>query len=84
MRERKRHTARRVAALSPDWRGGGTPDQSLSGRMEYAPPRWTDEGTPPPPKVGQTHTCENITSRHPSDAGGKYVVYNSVNGVKIQ
>ena len=41
------------------------------------PPTWTwdppylDLGPPPPPKCGQT---ENITSRHPSDAGG----YNDV------
>ena len=27
-------------------------------------------GYPPPSKLGQTHACENIISRQPSDAGG--------------
>ena len=53
--------------------------------------------TPPPPsqegwgyplmKVEQTHTCENTTSRHPSDAGGNYsetrtAVFSYVQGKK--
>ena len=44
---------------------GGTPHQNLMG----VPPCWR-MGVTPHPKVEQTHTCENITSHHPSDAGG--------------
>ena len=59
LRERKRHTARRVAsaryaALSPGggWGGGG-------------------DGVPPTSVNRQTDKCENITFPHPSDTGGK-------------
>ena len=55
--------------------GLGTPPHPDLG---WVPPLSAGWGTPlsagwgtPPPKVGQTHTCENVTSRHPSDAGGK-------------
>ena len=58
-------------------RTGGTPIQSWQMVLWGTPyqegwgiPHQPDGGTPPP-KVEQTHTCENITSRHPSDAGGK-------------
>ena len=34
-------------------------------------------GTPPPPQVWTDTQSENITSRHPSDAGGNYVMYYS-------
>ena len=43
--------------------GWGTPSSWSAGR-----------GTPPPPpKVEQTHTCENITSRRTSYAVGSYI-----------
>ena len=38
------------------------------GRMGY-PPAVGKDGGPPSPKVEQTHTCENITTSHRSDAG---------------
>ena len=43
-------------------------------------PRQLDGVAPPPPKVGQTHACENITSRHPSDASGKNTQSTYSNG----
>ena len=58
--------------------GWGTP---RSRRMGYPslsagwgpPPVQTWDGVhPPPPKVGQTHTCENISSRRTTYAGGNY------------
>ena len=66
LRERKRHTAHRVASAryaappptpTPDL-GQGTP-----------PPPQTWDGVPPPPRNGGQ--SENITFHHPSDAGGK-------------
>ena len=70
--ERKRHTACRVvsaryAALSPDGvRGGG-------GRVPHPVPIQPrpDLGWVPLYKCERTDTGENISSRHPSDAGGK-------------
>ena len=49
--------------VPPVGKDGDTPEgwrYPQSGRM----------GIPPPRKVEQTHACENITSSHPSDAGG--------------
>ena len=65
--------------VTPHQEGWGTP-QSTPGMgvppsglgMGYTPPCQLD-GVLPPPKVGQTHTCENITSRYPSNAGGNKV-----------
>ena len=118
LRARKRHTARRVAALSPkrdvtsSSPDGGYPHPVrtrvlpirtgwgyplhphppsgrmgvplLSGRMIVPPLHWEGWGYPLPPsadggtlapKVGQTHTCENIASRHSSVAGGnKFII----------
>ena len=58
-------------------KNGGTPfrkdgDTLSLVRKDGGTPLSAGSGYPPPPKVGQTNTCENITSRHPSDAGGKY------------
>ena len=61
------------------WLEGRYPPQ-LEGR--YPPISWnvgslpstggsTPPKVPPPSKAEQTHACENITSRHPSGAGGK-------------
>ena len=126
LRERKRHTARRVAStcyavpvggtlplsrskVRMGGRGKGTPYPSPGkgatpfpgpGRWGYPPSQVRMGGTPysdpgreyppsgpgkgvppvgkdggtPPPEVEQTHTCENITSRHPSDAGSNKLV----------
>ena len=57
--------------------------------MGYPLPGQLD-GVPPPPKREWTDSCENITSRHPSDGGGKYagdavkdlILKASVNGLK--
>ena len=67
--------------VPPCQEGWDTP-QSTPG-MGVPPPIWTWvtvhpppcqlDGVPSPPKVGKTHTCENITSRHPSNAGGNKV-----------
>ena len=119
LRERKRHTARRIASarfadLSPD--GGGVPPSSLGWvgtgvlhlvldggtlstpdmgyplvqtldrvalsrpGMGYPPPHPHLGWGNPPYKCERTDACENITSRHPSDAGGKN---RSVNEVKV-
>ena len=51
-----------VPPVGKDW---GTPHQDLMGVPLPI------SGCGYPPKVGQIHTCENIASRHPSDAGGK-------------
>ena len=58
LRERKRHTARRVA--SARYTGEGVPHPVMVGGIPPPQPRM---GYPSPPKVKQTHTCENITSR---------------------
>ena len=62
----------------------GTPCQEgwdipLLERMGY-PFHWEGWGMshkvcPPLPKVEQTHTCENLTFRHPSDADGNHLVF---------
>ena len=57
----------RMGAYPPSGMIGYAPQW---GRMGYPHSSGPDGGTLPP-KVGQTHTCENITSRHPSDAGSK-------------
>ena len=63
LRERKRHTARRVAS---------TPSVVLTGGGGVPHPRSRQGGTP---TWTDTQT-ENITFPHPSDAGGKYVQNN--------
>ena len=52
------------------WDGDGVPPRK---DMEPVEVLWDgDGGTPPSPRCGQTHTCENITFPHSvGSAGGK-------------
>ena len=58
------HLSRRMG-VSPIGKDG----VPLSG-LDGGTPPLSAGGVPPSPKIEQTHTCEKITSRHPSDAGG--------------
>ena len=68
LRERKRHTARRVTstryAPTWTWKGGIL--------LPLPQPGPGKEYSPPPVKVWTDTQTENITFPHPSDAGGKY------------
>ena len=77
---------------SPSWPLMGYPPPPSWPGMAVAPikkdgaplPPPTVGGTrPPPPKCEQTHACENIASRHPSDTGSKEHVFISPVGSSV-
>ena len=78
LRERKRHTAGRVASTPSVVQSGGGGSSQDGGTpspqgKDMGPVKYygMEMGYPPPPRVWTNKQTETFTFRHPSDAGGK-------------